>query len=368
MKGLEPLRMAPQTAEEQLAPGPEALYEAWLRHESQRLSPVTLRHYRYEVKVFLDAWAPHDVTKLRARDVWAYLDAYGARCGQYATSAFPGADHPACRQGMDLAGCGQSCPGYRARGPEVVGKHLTAVVSLYDFLVGREFVEYNIVRDVKREWLRRNRHRSRKKPRRLPTTEEVEALVNQVPAVNRRTFYAVLAKTGIRLREATALQVDREHMDLEEGWMKVPFFSGKRRGNRTFIIDASLERLLREYLEWRRHRVKCLLPHLRHDKLFVTQRGTPLNPDENTVNRHFFRHDACRLGIHDGTESRQERITTHCMRHYFSNELKRSGIDPYWWNILRGDIPKGNEATYVHPSHEQIHAQYLKHAPRFKIL
>ena len=48
------------------------------------------------------------------------------------------------------------------------------------------------------------------------------------------------------------------------------------------------------------------------------------------------------------------RFTHHALRHFFSDQLKRNGLEDYYWNILRGDIPKGNLKTYVHPTQQDI--------------
>ncbi len=344
----------------------EEIWACWRDYHATRLQPITHQHYGYEIQAFLSAWPGVLVSKLAARDLWAYIGIYSQRCRHFRRQGFPIKNGAACDKKQDLTKCGKdSCTFYEAVLFHTVDKHLQAIVSLYDVLVRKEALSYNFVRDVKRAWVKENQHLKRKPPKRVLTKAEINLLVHRSHRLNRKILYAILAKTGVRIREALLLRCDAEHMNLAEGWLKVPYYKGKRRGNRILIIDDELRAILVAYLEWRERWVRRdAQGKPTHDRLIISHRGIGFDPDqEMVVLAKVVRPDCVRLKIMKGDEPRHNRITPHSFRHFFSDEIKRNGIDPYWWNVLRGDVPRGNEQTYVHPSLEDIRGHYRQHAP-----
>lgn len=362
------IRMQPRgnTEPERRFQSNEQLFHAWERHEATRLRPVTRQHYAYEVQLFLDAWAPTLVTDIKAIDVRQYIRQFGERCQFFRRHSIQATQGPSCAKGQDLTRCGPaSCPLYNPLLAQTVEKHLQALTRLYDFLVHEEQLPFNFVRDVKRSWKGENRHRFRQTAPFVPTTEEVTRLINGTQPPNHKVIYAILAKTGIRIGEMLRLQLDPDHMNLDQGWMKIPEFPGKRRGNRILIVDPELRSILRRYLEWRDRKVaKDEAGQPVTNRILVTAAGRPYKDGhETSIVVHMFRPDAIRLGICRAGADRPNRLNPHGLRHYFSNEIKRNEIDPYWWNVLRGDIPKGNEKRYIHPELAQVKAKYLQYAP-----
>jgi len=348
----------------------EAIATAWRDYQETRLQPVTLRHYAYEIRSFLDAWTSTLATTLQPRDLRAYLVQYGQRCQFYRRQGFPIAKGAFCVQKRDLAACGKGlCPAYQPLVFATVENHLKALVCLYDFLVGQEALPHNFVRDVKRAWIQEHRHLNRSRSKRLLSHEDVRRLVEEASAPNRMILYALLAKTGARIKEVLLLRVDRDHMNLQEGWLKVPEFKGKRRGNRYLVVDDELRHLLQDYFPWREARVQRDTNQQPSTHVLVLNyRGEPFNVDDETsLLKTVVTPDCVRLGLMRPKESVTNRITPHRFRHYFSDALKKNGIDPYWWNVLRGDLPRGNEKTYVHPSLVEIRQQYRAFAPMLRL-
>lgn len=351
---MQRIKLAPQELKrnEAIRTNDEA-FAAWQQYTKARVSVFTFNNYSYDVRMFLGA-LERPAWEYGQHDLWTYLDLYLQRCRHHQWGAPRFADEGGayCRKRLDLNECGAKCPAFEARTAITTQKHLQAVITFYDFLVRHGLTPYNFVRDVKREYARENRARPVKE-KVVPSMDELRALLRATPGENRRALYFFLAKTGCRISEAIRIPLDLEHVDLENGWARIPS-GGKRRGNPFVVIDAELKRELTQYLKWRRGRAKS-------DYLFVNYAGRGFNPQDTWAINKVMRRDLKRANI---TGSRV--FSPHSLRHFFSDYVKREGVDPYWWNVLRGDVPSGNEATYVHPTLEDIQSQYVRFAPRIQ--
>ncbi|MGB1586753.1 MAG: tyrosine-type recombinase/integrase [Thermoplasmatota archaeon] len=321
------------------------ILQAWHNHAQQVLRPDSTKNYRVQINRFLQAWGNHLIHDLTPRDLWAYLDQYRALCSQYRLHN-PSTKQPYCFAGQQLP-CTKTCTKYEAMKHGTIEAHLNAIVHLYDFLARREYVSHNIARDVKRQWQKESRHQRRTKKRRLPTQQEIKALIHGNAPINHRALYAILAKTGLRIGEACHLRI--QDVDLQNRRITIPEYGGKRRGNRDIPIDTQLAVILRQYNDWRQdHNSSYYLLHAH---------GGSLHAMDINKRNNWLKQDQAKAGIKPG-------ITYHCFRHYYSNHLKHSGIDNYWWHILRGDKPPGTQDPYIHPTWQDIQRQYRQHAPR----
>lgn len=350
---------------------------AWEEHNEVRLSPVTLNHYRYQVARFMEAWNVL-VTRVTAQDLWNYLRAYSALCRhltrrnrQYGRETISAAG-PYCRQGLPEDGCGTKCPAYGALRLATVENHLNAVVTLYDYLVRCGAVPYNFVRDVKKEWVKDNKHRHRVGTKRVFTKAEVEALISSTRWLPRKVMYLMWAKTGIRFREMTMLVTDPKYYRPRDGWIEIPPFPNnaqdKRKGNRILIVDDQLLAYVLRHEKYMAAKLKRL--GVETNRMFLNHHGQPWEHND-TVNRRVLRPDAVRAGIQAKDAKTGDLFATHSFRHFFSDHIEKEGLDKgvgdFWWDVLRGDTPKGNKGTYVHLRVEDIRSAYLKLAPQFEI-
>lgn len=355
------------------------VFEAWHEHNQVRLRPITLRNYGYEIQKFMESWGNVLVTQIAASDFRNYLGQFSNVCQNLTrrNKAYGREQgdlkEPWCAANMDLAGCGAACPKYGPMNVTAVMKHLNAVNTLYDFMVYSEIVDYNFVRDIRRVWIKGNSHRAKKTPKRVPTKEEVERLINKSPYLYRRVIYLLMAKTGLRISEVVHLSINPEFYRPRDGWIKIPEFGGKRRGSRIVIVDAQLLSYLVKYERWRERKLarlgKINSSIMETDRLFINHQGRPfqMKHGNSTFNRHMIWPDAVRSDIMTEGAPRADRLTTHGFRHFFSDYMKKQRIGDFWWNTLRGDIPKGNERTYVHLGIEDIRKVYLEYAPQFII-
>lgn len=329
--------------------------EAWLAYESTILRPTTLKGYENQVTLFINAWPDDEVWTLNAPDIWRYIELHQTKCGSYIPRALA-TGRAGCKKGLQPSNCNPDCPGYKAIGYGTMERHLNAIVRFYDYLLQNEIIHHNPIRDVRRRWANRNRHRRPEPSAQVASMEQVQALTDPRTPIQRRTLYATLAKTGLRISEAISLRIDPQLFNLDEGWMKIPDFGGKRKGNRTIIIDKELRLILEKYLSWRKQLMSDYSDA--HDYLFITQQGNPLNPnDTQAYNRRWLKPDLKQLAPNTPP------ITLHAFRHYFSNHIKRAGIDSYWFHVLRGDKAQGTEAVYIHPTRADIRKQYQRFRP-----
>jgi integrase len=349
------------------------ILDAWRENSTGRLSPTTLHNYSYEVAKFLEVWGDLIVTELDSRRLWAYLSGFGSLCKNLtrrnqAWGVGGMVMEPYCGKGLPLANCGPKCPSYGAMQVATVEKHLNAVITLFDFLVQRDAAAYNFVRDVKRQWIKSNKHRRRFTPKQPFTKGEVELLVNKSQHLVRRTMYLIMAKCGTRVGETVRLTMDKELYQPRKGWIEIPDFQGKRRGNRILVVDDQLLMFLEAFEGWREAKLERL--GVETNALLINHYGQPFTTKKgnNTVNKHLLRSDMVRLGIEEKDAPPKHRRNSHSFRHFFSNHLElESKATRYWWNVLRGDIPKGNQRTYVHPKLEDLIQAYNTYGPRFQL-
>lgn len=343
----------------------QEIAEAWYEDSKIKLRPVTLKHYNYEVRRFCESWGDTLVTELTKMDFWDYMDQYGKLCRSLTRKAKPftgdveSVDGLWCLKKLDMADCGSACGKYDPLAVDSVGKHLTAVISLFDFMAKVDLISVNFTRDAVRSWKKENKHRKRVRPKRVLTKMEVELLINKCPYMHRRVFYLLMAKTGVRVSEAISLRMTPELYQPRKGWIKIPEFPGKRRGNRVLIVDEQLLRYLTAYEIWRERKLRRLGKIT--DSLFISHRGEPY-VDGDTVNRGI-EADALRNKIVEPNAPGQNRLTSHAFRHFFSDFIEKANIATNWWDVLRGDTPKGNRGTYVHLKPDNIRSVYLEYAP-----
>jgi integrase len=335
----------------------EAL-DAWFEADASNLRPTTLNKYRSAIERFVRDWGDVPVWTLRKRDLWQYVQNVQLLCRFYQGTSANGRK-PNCIQNQNLDQCGPACVAFKALRQLSVRNTLCAVIRFYDHLADMEVIEHNVMRDVARQWVRKT-PKEVGRIRQPATLEQVKRLTGMGVPIQRRAVYAVLAKTGVRIGEAANIRIDSEHFNLEEGWLKLPSEGyAKRKGNRYVVIDSELQPVLREYLEWRE--VKARQLNISHDYLFIVQTGRNLRTiTGGPGNTGWVRPDLKRTGaVGEGPD-----ITFHSFRHYFSDTIKRNGIDSYWFHVLRGDVVRGTEGVYIHPTVDDIQKQYNDHRPR----
>lgn len=152
-------------------------------------------------------------------------------------------------------------------------------------------------------------------PKRLPkvmTEEQVGKLLDALESPKYRVFFTTLYATGLRLREASHLEV--RDIDAARGVIHVRH--GKGLKERLVMLSPRLLAILRAY--WKQERPAK--PYL-----FPTKAGRPLDPD---FARRVLHKAAKAAGLSD--------VTPHMLRHSFATHLLDNGTELRVIQVLLG--------------------------------
>ena len=181
----------------------------------------------------------------------------------------------------------------KGTGPDGMRLHCAALVSLYRRTLGRlEMVSFLA-------WPR--------SPRRIPVVlsrGEVDRLLGAFEKPLYRAFYALIYATGLRIREASLVEVG----DIQWARRIIHVRHGKGGHERQVPLEPELYRQLRAY--WAEVRPEKPL-------LFAGKAGKPLDLD---AARRALTAAAKAAGI-------TKRVTPHALRHTFATHLLDAGVD-----------------------------------------
>jgi len=239
-----------------------------------------------------------------------------------------------------------------------VENHLSCLSSFLDYLVYEEVIESNLALAVRKRYLRRYKGDASgdAHKRKLITTKQLKELVDSILNVRDKAVVLLLAKTGIRRGELVTIEID----DVDLVGMKVTLKPKAKRSNRVVFFDEECGRALQEWLTVRERYASsgCRA-------FFVTSGGGKLN--RNGIYELVTRHAAC-VGLHDPKSERlEDHFTPHCLRHWFTTYLRRSGMPREHVQELRGDARLDAMDIYYHIDEEELRKSYLKHIPQLGI-
>jgi len=243
----------------------------------------------------------------------------------------------------------------RKSATSTVENHLSCISSFLDFLVYEEVIESNLALAVRKRYLRRYKAEASggSHTRKLITTEQLKDLVVSILNVRDKAVVLLLAKTGIRRGELVT--IDLEDVDLVG--MKVTLKEKAKRSNRVVFFDEECGRVLQDWLT-----VRDRYAAIGCKAFFVTTGGGKLN--RNGIYELVTRH-ATRVGLHNPESKRlEDHFTPHCLRHWFTTSLRRSGMPREHVQELRGDVRMDAMDIYYHIDEEDLRKSYLAHIPR----
>ncbi|HVZ32881.1 MAG TPA: tyrosine-type recombinase/integrase [Polyangiaceae bacterium] len=154
-----------------------------------------------------------------------------------------------------------------------------------------------------------------KDPKRLPkvlTEEQVSRLLDALESPKYRVFFTTLYATGLRLREASHLEVG--DVDSARGLIHVRHAKGQR--ERLVMLSPRLLAILRAY--WKQERPA-------RPYLFPTKAGKPLDPD---FARRVLHQAAKAAGL--------TKVTPQVLRHSFATHLLDGGTKLRIIQVLLG--------------------------------
>ena len=239
-----------------------------------------------------------------------------------------------------------------------IENHLSCISAFLDYLVYEEVIDSNIALAVRKRYVRRYKAETPNsaQSRKLVTTDQLKMLVNSILDVRDKAVVVLLAKTGIRRSELVT--IDMADIDLAE--RKIVLKPKAKRSNRLVFYDEECGKVLDDWLAVRNRYCRK-----GQDALFITTSGGRL--DRNGVYSAVTSH-AARVGLHNPSSKRlEDHFTPHCLRHWYTTVLRRSGMPREMVQELRGDIRSEAIDIYYHIDEEQLRLTYLEHMPELGI-
>ena len=239
-----------------------------------------------------------------------------------------------------------------------IENHLSCISAFLDYLVYEEVIESNMALAVRKRYVRRYKAETPDgaQRRKLVTTEQLKMLVGSILDARDKAVVVLLAKTGIRRSELVTIDM----ADIDLVGKKIVLKPKAKRSNRVVFFDEECGRILDDWLLVRKRYCRK-----GQDALFITTSGGRL--DRNGVYEAVTTH-AARVGLHDPASKRlEDHFTPHCLRHWFTTCLRRSGMPREMVQELRGDIRSEAIDIYYHIDEEELKRVYLDHVPKLGV-
>ena len=225
--------------------------------------------------------------------------------------------------------------------------YFAAINAFYDYLAFSGAMSSNPVIPFWRRYLARLRTRG--ECRQLISVEDMRLLISSIHDILDQALIMVLAKTGMRRGELLLMKV--ENLDFRNNIIWIP--ETAKRTNRTAFIDGELAAVLRKYLSWRKERA-------RSEWLWISKHGGRIHKD---YPGKVLAAQGAALGLHTPGGPLNQRLTCHCLRHFFTSWLFRAGMNPEYIKWLRGDAVKDAWEIYNHINPEAVRKEYLLRMP-----
>ncbi|MCK5019012.1 MAG: tyrosine-type recombinase/integrase [Candidatus Peribacteraceae bacterium] len=237
---------------------------------------------------------------------------------------------------------------------ESIRKHVNNLASFYEYLEFEDIIVKSPVPKFRRRYLNPLLKKYKSPTRQLISIEDMARLINSVLDPQEKAIMCVLAKTGVRVSELTAM--DFRDVDMTNYSIKLKQ-TGKRSVQNVYF-DNECAKCLRRWFGIRED-----IAVKGEKALFVTpNRGT--RTTKEAVNYMVKKHSK-RAGLHDDDNlDLSVRLTPHCFRHWFTTHLRRAGMPREYIKELRGDIRGDTMDIYDHIDESELKKSYLECVPQ----
>ena len=269
--------------------------------------------------------------------------AYGVDLGQFVEWAAARGLDPGGLRHRDVRRYAASLTAAGAA-PTTVARKLAALRSLYRFLVSTERVGQNPAELVS------SPRKASKLPRVL-TTEQVEALLDRIPArtpleLRDRALLELACSCGLRCEEIVNLDLGAVDFDSEQARVL-----GKGSRERVLPVGEPAQRALERYLARGR---PALVGDPREPALFISKSGRRLSPSDVTRRLALWVRNAALAGG----------VSPHSLRHSFATHLLEGGADLRSIQELLGHASISTTQTYTRVDSARLREQYSHTHPR----
>jgi len=244
--------------------------------------------------------------------------------------------------------------------PNTIENRFSAFSSFYDYLVYEKFVEINLVKDIRKRYLKQYKENNNgNSQRKLITVAQMAHFIEIILDIRDKAIAILFAKTGIRRRELVAIDVD----DINWDNFSIALKPTHKRSNLTVFFDHECALVLRQWLQKREHHADP-----ENKALFVSYIDRKKRLDDNGVWSSFVKW-ATLAGLHNPDSERiEDHFTPHCCRHWFTTHLMRAGMPREYIKWLRGDALTDAMDIYNHIDPEDVRKSYLACIPKLGIV
>jgi len=197
---------------------------------------------------------------------------------------------------------------------------------------------------------------------RLPTIEQLRQIWAQLPTVEAKLYFTLLAECGLRPSEPFLISID--NVDFEHSVIHIGKVTETKRALITFLRPEVVEWIKREYFLVRESLVRAKLGILRADYLGV-------KPNAEEWGRRLIPFDRDRLRREIKDVARQvlgREFGLYELRKFFATHMISRGVPESIVNTLQGRAPPQEFRVLVEhywsPRHKELRQWYLKYAPR----
>jgi len=196
----------------------------------------------------------------------------------------------------------------------------------------------------------------------LPSLEQLRAIWRQLPSIESKFYFALLAETGLRPGEPFTLSLS--DLDLEHGMLHIGKVTETKRAFVAFLRPEFLRWVKSEYLPYRVDWVERLSKGWLASGWFtpdvVEKAKQKLIPFDQSRLRREIKEVARQVLNRD--------FELYELRKFFATWMVSQGVPESIVNTLQGRAPPGEFRVliehYWSPRHEELRQWYLKYAPR----
>jgi len=197
---------------------------------------------------------------------------------------------------------------------------------------------------------------------RLPTLEQLRQIWQQLPTIESKFYFVLLAETGLRPGEPFLLSID--DLDLEHGVLRVGKVTPTKRAFIAFLRPEFLDWVRNNYLPHREAWVEKMAKAWESSNLFSQ------DVIENAKRKLIpFDQSRLRREIKDTAKQVLNReFELYELRKFFATHMISQGVPESIVNTLQGRAPPSEFRVliehYWSPRHEELRQWYIKFAPR----
>lgn len=229
-----------------------------------------------------------------------------------------------------------------------INAYFASLSTFFDYLEFEGILKKHEIAKFRKRYLRHYKKHHTPEKKQLISIEQMRDFIKSVKPLEHQTLIMFLAKTGIRRREFTTLDIS----DLSLPDNSVLLKPTGKRSNRLIYFDNECKAFLEEYLKTRTDD---------NPALFISASGARIT--RSTVYRIVTDY-AEKFGIHNPEGHVHEKFTPHCCRVWYTTHLRRSGMSKDFIKELRGDTRGEAIDIYDQIGADELKTAYMKHIPQ----